>query len=87
MNWDTINRRVARAAERAPTPAAARASVDVSIYTPAECARFSVIRGRYPDCTFTPGDLWMVSDDDLDFLTETAERVKALREEQEATTA
>ena len=75
-SWDHIYRRVERAAERMPPPTT-DPGFDPSIFTAAECARFAKIRERYPTCTFRPGDLWMVSDDDLEFLAETAERVKA----------
>ena len=83
MSWRDIYRRVERAAERMPTPAA-DPTFDPDIFTADECARFADIRERSPDCGFTPRDLWMVSDDDLGFLAETAERVKAWREEREA---
>jgi len=85
MSWRDISRRVERAAERMPTPAT-DPTFDPDIFTAAECARFADIRERYPSCTFTPRDLWMVSDDDLAFLAETAERVKRWREEQEGAT-
>jgi len=83
MSWRDIYRRVERAAERLPAPAT-DPPFDPSIYTADECARFAEIGARYPDCGFTPGDLWMVSDDDLGFLAEVAERVKRWQDEQEA---
>ena len=80
MSWETIYRRVATAERRVPRPPVVDDDGDpAAIFTAAECERFADIRERYPDCGFTPRDLWMVSDDDLGFLAETAERVKRWR--------
>lgn len=83
MSWRDIYRRVERAAERMPTPAA-EPTFDPDIFTADECARFADIRERYPTCTFGPDDLSMIADDDLAFLAEMAERVKRWQDGQEA---
>lgn len=83
MTWTDLYRRVARAAERMPPPATGP-TFDSDIFAAGEARALVGIRERYPTCTFTPRDLWMVSDDDLAFLAEAAERAKQRQDEQEA---
>ena len=87
MSWTDLYRRVGNAERRVPRPPDRDGPVDFSeIFTAAECMRFADIRERYPTCMFAPDDLWMVADDDLEFLAATAERVKRGRDAQEVAT-
>ena len=79
MNWDTISRRLERAAERVPTPAA-DAPFDPSIFTAAEIATMTAVAERYPAGVRAPdGSLAPLSDDDLAGLASIAARIKASR--------
>ena len=82
--WDTLYRRIERAAERLPAPATAL-PFDMNVFTAAEVAMMTAIAGHYPAGTFgRGGDLSILSEDDLEALAGIAARVKARRDGQEA---
>jgi len=87
VNWDTISRRLERAAERVPAPAT-DARLDLDVFSADEIRTMEAIAARYPAGTVgRGGGLSALSDDDLADLTHIAERVRASREEAPIETA
>jgi len=84
MSWRDINRRVERAAERMPAPAA-DVPFDPDVFTGDEIATMEAVAGRYPsDALRRGGGHSALSGADIETLAGIAARIKTRRDGQEA---
>ena len=80
MNWNDVHRRLERAADRLPTPAAAPV-FGPSTFSAAEIETMTAIGSTYPADAFRREDgLALFSDADLDALIEISESLERRRD-------